>query len=50
MEASLWVPVSLCKAKINDIDLIIMVANTHQEIAGLHIIVNYMMRVDILNA
>jgi hypothetical protein len=50
MEVSLQVPVSLCEAKINDIDLIIMVTDTHHDIAGLDITVNYVTRVDILDA
>ena len=49
MEASLWVPVHLREAKINDMDLIVMVVDTHQDVRGLDITVNYVMRVDILD-
>ena len=49
METSLWVPVYLHEAKIDDMDLIVMVIDTHQDVCGLDITVNYVMRVDILN-
>ena len=49
MEVSLWVPVYLCEAKIDDMDLIVMVIDTHQDVCGLDITVNYVMRVDILD-
>ena len=49
MEASLRVPVHLREAKIDDMDLIVVVVDTHQDVRGLDITVNYVMRVDILD-
>lgn len=49
MEASLRVPVYLREAKIDDMDLIVVVVDTHQDVRGLDITVNYVMRVDILD-
>jgi hypothetical protein len=40
MEMSFWIPILLCKTKVNDIKLIFVVADTHQKIHRLDIAVN----------
>ena len=47
---SLRVPVSLCKTKVNEVNLIVVVADTQQQISGLNVTVNLVMRVDIFDA
>jgi len=49
VEMSFQVPVPSCESEIDDIDLIVMVIKTHQEIGGFDITVNKMTRVDVLN-
>jgi hypothetical protein len=50
VEASLQASVSCCKAKINHINLIIVVADTHENVGGFDVTVDEVARVDILNA
>jgi hypothetical protein len=50
VEASLWVSVSCCKAEIDNINLIVMVADTHENVGGFDVTVDEVARVDILDA
>ena len=50
MKTSLWVSISPRETKIDHIDLIFMIANTHQEVGRLDVTVNQVMRVDIFDA
>ena len=50
MEASLWVSVSRCEAEIDHINLIVVVADTHENIGGFDVTMDEVVRVDILNA
>lgn len=50
VEMGLGVAVLLRKAKIDDIDLVSALANTHKEVVGLDIAVNEVARVDVLDA
>lgn len=49
VEMSVGVPVPLCETKIDDIDLMIVIVCTHQEVGRFDVAVDEMTRVDILN-
>jgi hypothetical protein len=49
VEASLWVSVSHCEAEIDNINLIVVVADTHQNVGGFDVTVDEVERVDILD-
>jgi hypothetical protein len=49
VEMSVGVPVPLCETTIDDIDLMIVLVCTHQEVGGFDVAVDEMTRVDILN-
>ena len=49
MKVHLWVPEFLCKTEINDIDLIAMFANAHEEVVGLDVSVNEVFGVNVPN-
>ena len=49
MEASLGVPISPCETEINQIDLIVVLADTHQKVSWFDVAVNQVTRVDKFN-
>jgi hypothetical protein len=50
MEMSLGIPVLLRKTKVNDIDLVAALADTHEEIVRFDVTVDKIARVDIFDA
>jgi len=50
VKMTLWVAVLLCQSEIDDIDLVATLANAHQEVVGLDIAMNEVLRVDIFDA
>jgi hypothetical protein len=50
METSPWVPISPRETKIDHINLIVVVADTHQKVGRLDVTMNQVMSVDIFNA
>jgi hypothetical protein len=49
MEVSLGIPVLLCEAEVNNIDLVIMIAYAHQKIGGFDVAMDEVTRVDMLD-
>jgi hypothetical protein len=47
---SLWVANFICETKIDDIDLVTVLPNAHQEVMRLDIAVDEIMRVNVLNS
>jgi hypothetical protein len=50
VEVCLGIAVLLCETKVDDIDLVPALADTHQEVVGLDITVDEVTRMDVLNA
>ena len=50
VEMGLGIPVLLCKTKVNDVDLIPALADTHEKIVRLDVTVDEIARVDVLDA
>ena len=50
MEVGLGVVEPLSQAKVNDIDLVSPFPNTHQEVVGLDITVDKVVKMDVLDA
>lgn len=50
VEVSLWVAVLLSQTKVDDIDLVSALANTHQEVVGLDVTVNEGLGMNVLDA
>ena len=50
MEASLRVPIPPCKTEIDQVDLIVVLADTHQKVGWFDVAMNQVTRVDKFNA